>query len=56
MAHKQKERRIKKSVRFDVDTIVLIEKEVKRSGKLFSEVIRLAVTKGLKRSVKAEDK
>jgi len=56
MAHKQKERRVKKSVRFDKDMLIIVEKKVKRSGKPFSEVIRRAVTKGLKRSEKAKEK
>jgi len=54
--HRHKERRVKKSVRFDTDTLTLIEKKSKQSGKAFSEIVRRAVTKGLKRSVKAKDK
>jgi len=54
--HRHKERRVKKSVRFDTDTLILIDKKVKRSGKPFSEVIRRAVNKGLERSVKAKAK
>jgi len=54
--HRHKERRVKKSVRFDADTLVLIEKKAKRSGKPFSEVIRRILAKGLERSVKAKEK
>jgi len=54
--HRHKERRVKKSVRFDTDTLILIGKKAKRSGKSFSEVIRQIITKGLERSVKAKTK
>ncbi len=54
--HRHKERRVKKSVRFDKDMLVLIEKKVKRSGKPFSEIVRRAVNRGLKRSAKDKAK
>jgi len=56
MAHRRKEPRIKKSVRFDTDTLILIEKKAKQSGEGFSETIRRVVTKGLERSAKAKAK
>jgi len=56
MANRQKERRVKKSVRFDADTLVLIEKKAKKSGVAFSETVRRAVTKSLDKRKKAKEK
>jgi len=54
--HRHKERRVKKSVRFDTDTLILIEKKAKKSGVAFSETVRRVVNKGLDKRKKAKAK
>jgi len=59
MADKKKElKTIRKTVRLSPATVTLIEKRAKKSGVVFSETVRRAVTEGLKRkrSAKAKEK